>query len=82
MSGAPQARMGVSLGGLRSKAERRDCFSRGLALALEGSPGTQELGGKGLSNKLSTPTAFSMPTHRPQGVCSVELGKASSVFTE
>lgn len=74
--------MGVSLGGLRSKAERRDCFSRGLALALEGSPGAQGLGGKGLSNKLSTPTAFIMPTHRPQGVCSVELGRASSVFTE
>lgn len=57
-----------------AKLRKETASPRDLALALEGSPGAQGLGGKGLSNKLSTPTAFSMPTHRPPGVCSVELG--------
>lgn len=75
--GLPKPEWESDWGSLRSKAEERDYFSQEPSSSFgrgPRDPGAQGLGGKGLSNKLSTPTVFNMPTHRPPGVCSVELG--------
>lgn len=50
-----------------AKLREETASPRGLALALERSPGAQGLGRKRISDKLSTPTAFNMPTHSLKG---------------